>query len=266
MEDLANALHEDFKKDNIDNFVNIDRSKIIEFFKDIRMALFLNYYKSKPSVDDINKLLTNSKLDFIDGIKDLNLDSLTLVNKFYSRLTVIRNYLKKDIKAIYDGDPACNSLTEVVLTYPGFIAISAYRIAHEIYNIGLKSVARIISEYAHSKTGIDINSGATIGESFFIDHGTGIVIGETSIIGNNVKIYQGVTLGALSLKDGRLLKDKKRHPTIEDNVTIYSNASIFGGDTIIGHDSTIGSNTFITESVEPFSIIKNCKCNKEIKK
>ena len=157
--------------------------------------------------------------------------------------------MELDLLAAYDGDPAAKCLEEIVLAYPGLTAIMVYRLAHELYLLGVPVIPRIMTEYAHSETGVDIHPGATIGKSFFIDHATGIVVGETSVIGNNVKIYQGVTIGALSTRGGQKLAGKKRHPTIEDNVTIYSGASILGGDTVIGADSVIGGNTFITSSV-----------------
>lgn len=170
----------------------------------------------------------------------------------------IREMLKKDGEAGYNGDPAAKSVSEVILSYPGFKAILVHRIGHFLYKKNLPLIPRMLNELVHSDTGIDIHPGATIGEYFFIDHGTGVVIGETTVIGNSVKLYQGVTLGALSFpKDGcgLLLRDQKRHPTIEDNVTIYANASILG-DVTIGHDSTIGSNAWIKKSVEPYSVIK----------
>lgn len=165
----------------------------------------------------------------------------------------IRRKIQLDATAILHNDPAVKSIEEVILSYPGLEAILVYRIAHFLYSNGIPVIPRIMSEHVHGKTGIDIHPGATIGESFFIDHGTGIVIGETCIIGNNVKLYQGVTLGALSVK--KELMNKKRHPTIEDDVTIYANATILGGNTVIGHGSTIGGNTWITTSVLPESAI-----------
>ena len=174
----------------------------------------------------------------------------TCIN-FFSSLGTIQKRLVKDVEAAYNGDPAAKTRQEIIFCYPGLLAIFVYRIAHELYKMEVPLIPRIMSEYAHSHTGIDINPGAQIGEYFFIDHGTGVVIGETTIIGNNVKIYQGVTLGALSTRSGQLLRDIKRHPTIEDNVTIYSSASILGGDTIIGKGSVIGGNAFITNSVPP---------------
>jgi len=165
----------------------------------------------------------------------------------------IRRLLQLDIIAGYKGDPAARSPEEVLLSYPGLEAILVHRIAHFLHSNGVPIIPRIMSEHVHGKTGIDIHPGATIGESFFIDHGTGVVIGETCIIGNNVKLYQGVTLGALSVQKD--LQDKKRHPTIEDDVTIYANATILGGQTVIGRGSTIGGNTWITKSVEAESVI-----------
>ena len=165
------------------------------------------------------------------------------------RLPEIQKMLLKDVQAGFDGDPAAKSKEEIIFSYPGFYAIYVYRIAHELYLEKVPFIPRIMSEFAHGKTGIDINPGATIGEYFFIDHGTGVVIGETTKIGNNVKIYQGVTLGALSTRMGQQLADVKRHPTIEDNVTIYSNSSVLGGETVIGENTIIGGNTFITESI-----------------
>jgi len=153
------------------------------------------------------------------------------------------------LEAAYDGDPAAFNKPEIIFSYPGLYAIMVNRIAHELYLLNVPLLPRIMTEYAHTKTGIDIHPGATLGKYFFIDHGTGIVIGETTEIGDNVKIYQGVTLGALSTRDGQKLHGKKRHPTIEDNVTIYAGASILGGNTVIGHDTVIGGNAFITTSI-----------------
>ncbi|MDA8595700.1 serine acetyltransferase [Flavobacteriaceae bacterium] len=170
-----------------------------------------------------------------------------LVDNFSSKIWDLKQALDLDIDAIYEGDPAAQSKDEIMRTYPGFLAIAAHRIAHFFYNKKLPVIPRMISEYAHSKTGIDIHPGAHIGSSFCIDHGTGVVIGETTIIGNHVKIYQGVTLGGLSVE--KKLANTKRHPTIEDSVVIYSGASILGGDTVIGKNSIIGGNTFIIESI-----------------
>lgn len=164
----------------------------------------------------------------------------------------LRRKIALDVQAAYSGDPAAKSTEEVIISYPGLEAIVVHRIAHFLQTMGVPVIPRIMSEYVHGKTGIDIHPGATIGESFFIDHGTGVVVGETCVIGNNVKIYQGVTLGALSVK--KELMNKKRHPTIEDNVTIYANATILGGGTVIGEGSTIGGNTWVTSSVPPHTV------------
>ncbi|MCI6799081.1 MAG: serine acetyltransferase [Spirochaetia bacterium] len=164
----------------------------------------------------------------------------------------IRRKIQLDVKATVAGDPAAQNQEEVILSYPGLEAIVVHRLAHFLYTKGVPIIPRIMSEHVHGKTGIDIHPGASIGESFFIDHGTGIVIGETTVIGNNVKIYQGVTLGALSVK--KELQDKKRHPTVEDNVTIYAGATILGGETVIGKGSTIGGNTWVTKSVPPGTV------------
>lgn len=170
---------------------------------------------------------------------------------FFRRIPKIREYLDTDLQAAFDGDPATGYKEEIIMSYPGFFAITVNRLAHELFLLNVPLIPRIMTEYAHSVTGIDIHPGATIGKYFFIDHGTGVVVGETTIIGDYVKIYQGVTLGALSTRGGQQLRGSRRHPTIEDNVTIYSGASILGGETVIGHDSVIGSNAFITKSIAP---------------
>ncbi|MBQ3682376.1 MAG: serine acetyltransferase [Succinimonas sp.] len=172
-----------------------------------------------------------------------------ITREFMRRLPAIRRLAETDLLAAYDGDPAAGCLEEIILAYPGLMASTVYRLAHELYLLRVPVLPRLMTEYAHAETGIDIHPGAVIGRSFFIDHGTGIVIGETAIIGQNVKIYQGVTLGAISTRGGQKLSGKKRHPTIGDNVTIYAGASILGGETVIGESSIIGGNTFITSSV-----------------
>ncbi|MGA2189271.1 MAG: serine O-acetyltransferase [Steroidobacteraceae bacterium] len=175
---------------------------------------------------------------------------------FLGRLPQIRRLLLTDVQAAFDGDPAATNLDEVVLAYPGLLAVSVYRIAHALYDLGVPMMARIMTEWAHSKTGCDIHPGARIGAAFFIDHATGVVIGETSDIGDGVKLYQGVTLGALSFpRDaaGHIIRNKKRHPTVESGATLYANATILGGQTVIGADSVIGGSAFITRSVPPRS-------------
>lgn len=172
-----------------------------------------------------------------------------LTAQFIEQIPKVQELLAKDVEAQLAGDPAASSKEEVILAYPGLYAIFVYRYAHILYELKVPMLPRIMSEYAHGQTGIDINPGATIGEYFFIDHGTGIVIGETAIIGNGVKIYQGVTIGALSTRKGQALAGIKRHPTIEDNVIIYANATILGGDTVVGRNATVAGNTFVTESI-----------------
>ena len=187
-------------------------------------------------------------------------DAKAIVDDFVAALPEVRRLVDTDVQAAYDGDPAATSRMEVVMAYPGLYAVTIHRLAHVLYKLKVPIIPRVMSELAHSKTGIDIHPGATIGERFFIDHGTGVVIGETTVIGRNVRLYQGVTLGGLSFdKDanGALVKGLKRHPNIEDNVVIYANATILGGDTTIGHDSEIGGNVWIKESVPPNSRVYN---------
>jgi len=174
---------------------------------------------------------------------------------FFRAIPQIRAVAQTDVEAFFDGDPAAFSMDEIIFCYPGLFAITVYRLAHVLYTLGVPMLPRIMTEHAHSVTGIDINPGATIGNYFFIDHGTGIVVGETTVIGDHVKIYQGVTLGALTTRGGQSLRGKKRHPTIEDRVTIYAGASILGGNTVIGRDCVIGSNVFITHSIPPCTTV-----------
>lgn len=174
-------------------------------------------------------------------------DSFNVAEEFFRKIPMLHQKIEADVTAMYKGDPAAKSKSEIVRTYPGFYAISAYRIAHEMLKLGIEMIPRMITEYAHSKTGIDIHPGATIGEHFCIDHGTGVVIGETTVIGDHVKIYQGVTLGALSVNKSDA--EVKRHPTIGDEVIIYAGATILGGETIIGERSIIGGNVWITRSI-----------------
>ncbi len=205
-----------------------------KLFKQIRIALIYQEKKVKPTgsdIKDIEKRAEETALSFIDSIPG------------------IQRLIIKDVEAELAGDPAAGSKEEIIFSYPGLLAIFVYRIAHVLYEQKIPFIPRIMTEHVHGQTGIDINPGAVIGEYFFIDHGTGIVIGETTEIGSNVKIYQGVTLGALSTMNGRSLAGVKRHPTIEDNVVIYSNATVLGGGTVIGKNSVIAGNTFVTESI-----------------
>jgi serine O-acetyltransferase len=214
----------------------------------------------KRSLIDIEDSVASLKKRFtqyVEAVSGLSTEgeskSQANVEVFFERLPKLAETLDTDVQAAMAGDPAAYSREEIIVTYPGFYAICIYRLAHALYELKIPLLPRLIGEYAHEKTGIDIHPGARIGESFFIDHGTGVVIGETSIIGKNVKIYQGVTLGALSVK--KKLQSIKRHPTIEDDVVIYANATILGADTTIGKGSIIGGNTWIVESVKPGSVI-----------
>lgn len=238
-----------------------ERKVIIDALMELRLVMFPGYFGEQDATRGLPRYFVGDRLlavynillgqiacafDYNGGEKDM---AEQICGEFFEQLPNIQKLLLKDVQAGFDGDPAAQSKEEIIFSYPGLFAIFVYRIAHELYIRNVPFIPRIMTEYAHGKTGIDIHAGAEIGESFFIDHGTGIVIGETTIIGKNVKLYQGVTLGGLSTRGGQKLSGKKRHPTIEDNVTIYSNASILGGNTVIGANTVIGGNTFITESI-----------------
>jgi serine O-acetyltransferase len=190
---------------------------------------------------------------------DFDAKAQDIAIQFLTSIAGLRRLLTEDAQAAFDGDPAAKSLDEIVFCYPGVAAISVYRLAHVLHGLGVPLIPRMMTEYAHSKTGIDIHPGAQIGKRFFIDHGTGVVIGETTEIGHSVKIYQGVTLGALSFPrdkaTGEVVRDAKRHPTIEDNVVIYANATVLGGQTVIGHNSVIGSSVWLTRSIAPHTVV-----------
>ncbi len=237
-------------------FINKDNcARIIE---NIQNLLFKNYFEIIDEDLAFKKMLNllEEELNNAYALRNETYNIKNLIEEFIKKLSEISRILKEDAYFFYESDPACLDINEVIITYPGFFAIIVYRISNILYKLNVPYLPRIFSEYAHMKTGIDIHPGATIGERFFIDHGTGIVIGETTIIGKNVKIYQGVTLGALSLKDGKKLKGERRHPIIEDNVTIYSNASILGKDTIIGKNCVIACNAFVTKSTEPNMVVR----------
>ena len=215
-----------------------------------------------PSLVDTEAAVTRLKNEFEEYFEavailapEIKSETFKITEAFFDELPKIVQVLDQDAMATFTGDPAAYSREEVIITYPGFYAVCIHRLAHAISKLGVPLIPRLMSEYAHEKTGIDIHPGATIGESFFIDHGTGVVIGETSHIGRNVKIYQGVTLGALSVK--KRMQSIKRHPTIEDDVVIYANSTILGGETVIGKGSVIGGNTWITKSLPPGSVVFN---------
>jgi serine O-acetyltransferase len=237
-----------------------NRAEVILALKEIRKLLFPAFFAAEEARESLENFTEATVTSISNRLQEqiehaycfageCNTRSQGAVKAFLEALPKIRNTLFTDLDATFEGDPAAKSKEEIVFCYPGFYAIMVYRVAHLLYELGVPFIPRMMAEYAHGKTGIDINPGATIGEYFFIDHGTGIVIGETTVIGKHVKIYQNVTLGALSPRKGQMLAGKKRHPTVQDNVTIYSGASILGGETVIGEGAVIGGNCFLTESV-----------------
>lgn len=234
-----------------------DRREIVYILKETQVLMFPQFYSfSELSQKETLTELSCSLEKQIRLVKQKLCEECKSAGKltdlFLESLPEVKRLLLSDVQAIYDGDPAARSKAEIILCYPGFYAISIYRIAHVLYRLGVPYIPRVMSEYAHEKTGIDINPGAVIGHSFCIDHGTGIVIGETATIGDHVKLYQGVTIGARSFeldKDGNPVKSGKRHPDIGNNVIVYANATILGGDTYIGDDSVIGGNVWLIHSV-----------------
>ena len=233
-----------------------DKDLAVEFVDGFFEFLFIPERQKKLSEFELSKEFESYKSHLSTLIYDVIADgekTQEIANNFFDEIPKVHQALLKDAEAILQYDPAAESIEEVLVAYPGFYATAIYRLSNILWKQGVKILPRVFAEYAHSKTGIDIHPGATIGESFFIDHGTGIVIGESTIIGDNVKIYQGVTLGALSVN--KHLAKSKRHPTIEDHVVIYSGATILGGETVIGKNSVIGGNVWLTNSVLPQSIV-----------
>ena len=242
-----------------------NRSVIIDIVRDLKSIIFPGYFSTDTSATVFPEYYVGHRLnDLYDRLKNQIEIALLYHGEepeeaaaradrttcgFFEQLPEIQRLLLTDVQAGFDGDPAAKSKEEIIFSYPGLFAIYVYRLAHVLYKEEIPFIPRVMSEYAHGRTGIDINPGATIGEYFFIDHGTGVVVGETTEIGNNVKLYQGVTLGALSTRMGQQLANVKRHPTIRDNVTIYSNSTVLGGETVVGENTIIGGNTFITESI-----------------
>ena len=239
-----------------------NRKEVVDLIKDLQSLLFPDFFKSRSVTQEglggislLRKIRNELKtlIEKTSRFADHEEEAEAIADAFLSRLPEIKALLLKDIDAIYEGDPAAKSREEVILCYPGFYAISIYRLAHELYELKLTLLSRIMTEYAHEKTGVDIHAGATIGEYFCIDHGTGIVVGETCVIGNRVKLYQGVTLGAKSFEldeNGNPVKNVKRHPNIGNNVIIYANATILGGNTFVGDGCIIGASVWLTHSVE----------------
>ena len=244
-----------FKRNTI-CFKNFPDKQTAENFIDDLFFFMFGTHERKPGIEKLADQYENLKSTFSALLFELLRSEEKVKQHAFNLFETIPQIYKNlllDAEAILKFDPAAQSIEEVLAAYPGFYATAIYRIAHQLHIQGIKTLPRIMSEYAHSKTGIDIHPGAEIGESFFIDHGTGIVVGETSVIGNNVKVYQGVTLGALNV--AKSAASIKRHPTIEDNVIIYSGATILGGNTTIGHDCIIGGNVWLTYSVSPFSVV-----------
>ena len=269
LEFVLQDYDDDKKINKIDIFNQPDRNAIEDIVNKLMKILYPGYYSDKvyriyslknnisATLEDVifhlNKqiaIVLKFSNDASEDNRNLEERAKNITLEFIRRIPSIRATLETDVETAYEGDPAASSIDEIIYSYPGLFAISVYRIAHELTTLNVPMIPRIMTEYAHSKTGIDIHPGATIGKYFFIDHGTGIVIGETTVIGERVKIYQGVTLGGLSTRGGQALSGVKRHPTIGDRVTIYSNASILGGDTVIGDDVVIGGNSFIVDSVD----------------
>ena len=287
VQDIVNGLVENYKKHKtiakINSLTQPNREVIVGILDELQKIIFPGFFEPKHLKSDTIHYYVGERLENIrynlrkqmikayrctNTFPDAKPEELeekagSITMEFLSRLMTVQEKLETDVQAAYDGDPAAYSKDEIIYSYPGLYAIMVNRIAHELFLLEVPLIPRIMTEHAHSITGIDIHPGATIGKYFFIDHGTGIVIGETTIIGEHVKIYQGVTLGGLSTNGGQQLKGTKRHPNIEDDVTIYSGASILGGNTTIGKGAVIGGNAFVTKSVPPHTkvIAKNPELN-----
>ena len=270
---IADKLSDNYKQQGLFE-VEVDqhlpkREEIIDILNEVRRIVFPGYFGTENTAYvSLNSFAGNTLAGIYEKLYKqiyVALSYHTLENEpsniessaraftvnLHEQIPTIQQLILKDVEAELEGDPAANSREEIIFSYPGIYAIFVYRVAHELYRLHVPFIPRIMTEHAHGKTGIDINPGATIGEYFFIDHGTGIVIGETTVIGKHVKLYQGVTLGALSLSQGQALSGVKRHPTIEDNVVIYANATILGGETVVGQNSVVAGNSFVTESIPP---------------
>ncbi len=276
VETVVNAILEDYRQgreiDRIDLLRRPDRQTVIDITEKLRRIVFPGFgtdknYRSFHARHNLSMLMEDVlfrlsrqiALAFQAGgmeAEEAQARGQTLSLEFFRQIPQVRGLIQTDLQATYDGDPAATGMEEIMFSYPGLFAILVYRLAHGLHTLGVPILPRMMTEHAHSVTGIDIHPGARIGSSFFIDHGTGIVIGETTVIGQNVKLYQGVTLGALTTRGGQSLRGKRRHPTIEDNVTIYAGASILGGETVIGAGSVIGSNAFITHSIAPNTTVR----------
>ena len=273
IESVVDCILQDYSQnrdiDRMDHFARPDKDVVIDIIDKLRRIVFPGYGREKNYqtynvkhqlsmlIEDVMFHLSQQIALALQGADDAADRGQQICMDFFRVIPQVRAMTQTDVEAAYEGDPAAANCDEIIFSYPGIYAITVYRLAHVLHEMQVPVIPRMMTEYAHSVTGIDIHPGATIGAYFFIDHGTGIVIGETTVIGEHVKIYQGVTLGGLSTRGGQSLRGKKRHPTIEDHVTIYANASILGGDTVIGRGSTIGANAFITDSIDPCTTVTN---------
>ncbi|MBB5183021.1 serine O-acetyltransferase [Catenisphaera adipataccumulans] len=277
VEDIVSLLMNDYNKkrfiDSMTIFHQPDHDKVVEICHKLLRIFFPGFYRDEvykifnmrhtlsALIEDVmynmqkqvGIALRNDQKYADASEEEVRGQAKVITMQFFERIPEMRTYIDTDVQATYDGDPAASGKDEIVLSYPGLLAVTIYRMAHVLFELKVPLIPRMMTEYAHSQTGIDINPGARIGKYFMIDHGTGIVIGATTEIGDHVKVYQGVTLGALSTSAGQKLHGVKRHPTIEDYVTIYSGASVLGGKTVIGNHSIIGSNVFVTSSIKPNS-------------
>lgn len=273
IEKVVDLILEDYRHDRdidrMDILSQPDKDVVIDIITKLRRIVYPGYFRDKDYriynakhnlsmlIEDVMFNLSRQVALVLQSAGEAEpkakADELCLA--FLGQLPQVRQLVQTDLQAAFDGDPAASGKAEIIFSYPGLFAITVYRLAHVLHQLGVPMIPRIMTEYAHSVTGIDIHPGASIGDYFFIDHGTGIVIGETTVIGRRVKIYQGVTLGGLSTRGGQSLRGTKRHPTIGDDVTIYANAAILGGNTVIGHNCVIGASAFITESVPPCTTV-----------
>lgn len=276
---VAQEILQDYQKgrdiDNLKFFEQPDQDQIKIILDELLTIVFPGYYREKVYhtvhtetkisviIEDVMyRLRKQIELALLYDKKYENVErperkriAKEITLEFFRRLPEIREYLDTDIEATFEGDPAANSKHEIVLSYPGILATAIYRLAHGLQRLNVPLIPRMMTEYSHRVTGVDIHPGAKIGKYFCIDHATGVVVGSTSVIGEHVKVYQGVTIGALSTKDGQKMHGTKRHPTIEDHVTLYSGASVLGGKTVIGEGAVIGGNAFVTKSVEPYTTV-----------
>ncbi len=257
MEKLLKLLLDDYCQDRaVDRILDLCHpapDAVQTLVEKMQMLLFPGYFGENNCCVNMKSYIFKTAADIVWRLESLAGPEKT--QKFLRQIPAVRTELEQDLQAFLAGDPAAAGEEEIIVSYPGFYAIWVQRLAHRLYKLDVPLLPRMMTELAHSRTGIDIHPGAVLGRSFFIDHGTGVVIGQTTVIGDCVKIYQGVTLGAISTRGGQSLKGKKRHPTIEDAVTIYAGASILGGDTVIGQGAVIGANAFVTASVAPGAVV-----------